>query len=361
MPNYLSKLNINGVEFVIKDRTITPELVLDRKILIVGDEQVNRGSFLSKMAALGNVTVIKDAGIGFTETGAGTSLNFSGLLADYEANNPDEAKLITDIIVLGGAHDSASYDHTALVNAMDTFQMTVEDYYENVSRLYLGFIPNTHLISQDYEDLMSVYETFKMEGVLHGFTYIPNIELVARNNAYVQDPNDSFPIGMNATGMNKLADLLILWIKGSQFPDTYDPIATTLGGAGYKTLDHPVFYTQIIQGMLYVYLTVQQDFSIIDSDKTGTWHSAHPMVIGSVANSGYCFGHATNRMSGYTSVSTIYKTSDSKYYQRENIFRIKDGDVIINPAIYEAGVSLSATIDRVYIEKFTQIGDAMYS
>lgn len=359
MPNYLSKLNINGTEFVIKDRTITPEHTPDRKILVVGDEEINRGSFKLVMANYGTFKWAQDAGIGFTMTGEGTGGNFWNLLDLIVENHPEEAETITDIIVLGGAHEIPDSDF--LFPAMNSFKEYAFEHFPKLARLYLGFIPNTHLTGQDYDDLMTVYEYYKNYAAYYGYRYIDNIELVGRNNAFVQDPNDSFPVGLNDIGMDALASVLGPWINGSPLPDTFAPMATTLGGSGYSTEDHLVMYTQIIKGMLYVYLTVQQDFSLIAADKTGTWNSAHPMVIGSVANSGYCFGHSTNRMSGYTSVPTIYKTSDSKYYQRENIFMIKDGDVIINPAIYEAGVALSATIDRVYIEKFTQIGDAMYS
>lgn len=359
MPNYLSKIVMNGTELIIKDRTIVPEQTPDRKILIVSDEEINRGSFKSVMQDYATIKWAQDAGVGFTMPGAGSGLEFSGLLSLIVSGYPEEAATITDIIVLGGAHEIPDTDF--LYPAMTSFKEYAHDNFPKLARLYLGFIPNTHLTGQDYDNLMIVYEIYKQQASRLGFQYIENIELIGRNNAFVQDADDSFPVGLNDIGMNALAYYLGQWLNGAPIPDTYDPIATTLGGDDFATADHPVLYTQIIKGMLYVYLTVQQDFTLKAEHKTGTWNSAHPMVIGSVTNSGYCFGHVTNRMSGYTSVPTIYMMSPVAYYATANPFRIYNGDVIINPGVYVEGHALTGTIDRIYIEKFTQIGDAMYS
>ena len=360
MPNYLSKLDINGVEFIIKDRTITPEQTPDRKILLISDEEINRGGFKTYLENYANFKWAQDAGAGFTMYGAGTGENFTGILNLLITGYPDEVATITDIIVLGGAHEV--HDSDTITTALNTFSTTAFSSFPKLSRLYIGFIPNTHLTGSDYDDLMDTYEIFKNYASAYRFQYIQNIELIGRNNAYVQDPNDSFPIGLNAYGMASLAAYMAQWLQGSPIPDTFPPVATTLGGDDYVTTDNPVLYTQIIKGMLYVYLTVQQDFSLKDAYKTGTWNASNPMVIGSVATSGYCFGHQTNRMSGYTSVPTVYVIgSPAEYYPASNPFRIKDGEVIINPGIFAGGHSVTGTINRIVVEKFTQIGDAMYS
>lgn len=361
MPNYLSKIVLNGTEMIIKDSTITPELTPNRKVLMIGDEEFNRGIFKSNLQTVADITWSQDAGMGFTNVGAGAGYNFKGIL-EYTVNSrPDVAEKITDIVVLGGAHEVN--DEAAINTALSEFATYAfdQEHFPILSRVYLGFIPNTHLTGTDYDNLMIAYEAYKNKSAQYKIQYIQNIELVGRNNAYVQDPNDSFPVGLNAAGMNWLSYYLKEWFLGTPIPDTYEPIATTLGGDDYATADHPKMYTQIIKGMLYVYLTIQQDFSLKAEHRTGTWNSAHPMVIGSVTDSGYCFGHATNRMSGYTSVQTIYRMDPVAYYATANPFRIKDGDVIINPGVYVNGQALTGTIDRIFIEKFTQIGDAMYS
>ena len=360
MPNYLSKIVMNGTELIIKDRTIMPEQTPDRKILIVSDEEINRGSFKTIMQDFGTIKWAQDAGVGFTMQGAGSGLEFRGLLSLIVSGYPEEAETITDIIVLGGAHEIPDTDF--LYPAMQSFKEYAHDNFPKLARLYLGFIPNTHLIGQDYDDMMYIYEVFKQQASYYGYQYIQNIELIGRNNAYVQDPVDSFPIGLNDIGMNVLAHYLGQWLNGAPIPDTYEPIASTLGGDDYVTADHPVLYTQIIKGMLYVYLNVQQDFTLKDDYKTGTWNASRPMIIGEVNDSGYCFGHETTRMSGYTSVPTVYVIgSPAEYYATSNAFRIKNGQVIINPAIYNDGHSITGTINRIVVEKFTQIGDAMYS